>query len=533
MFKRNELLAFGLTVVLLLSLMTFRAFVPAGAGDLGIRAAEATHFTNLGVVEDLTVGGNASIDGSLTVSGVTGGPVNVNTLAATAAITDSGTLAIVGSSIFTGNVNLIGILSSDTINILRLNENTLVTGTLNVSGQAVLAGAALANTLSVTSTATANTLATTGAITAGGTLRSVGIAYLEAGVVTSTLNANTLSTASAITAGGTLRSVGIAYLEAGVITSTLSANTINVTNQVTVGAGLDVIGAVQITGTLDVAGVSTLAGGYTWTGLGVAGNGLEVTNNLTGTSATGILRFGVGVISSTLDAYTLNTTDGVTVGTTLDVVGALEVTGTATLRGVASLYEPIADSSGSFRINDSLIVTGSLTLDGDAQISDAQQSVRINDNLLVTGTAGVSGLLSPANGVATDRITTTAGITVGTYVGALSYYGAISSTVGITNAEVVQVTGKMIIVLTVADGNVGGGILGTLNDTNSLSDGVYAGQLLILINLDGDADTIMVKNGANTAIGKDRTLDVGDAVVLYWDLSGSVWRLVSILDTSA
>jgi len=248
--------------------------------------------------------------------------------------------------------------------------------------------------------------------------------------------------------------------------------------------------AVVVSGTLDVAGVSTLAGGYTWTGQGTAGNGLQVTGTITQTSGTALLN-------------------------------SASVTGTL---GVGGLLSPAngVDVGGNVTVTH---LVDAAAINASALFTAAASSV--------TGAETVGGLLTASNGLTASSITSTAGITVGTYVGALSYYGAISSTVGITNSEVVQVTGKMVIPLSVSDGAVGGSILGTLDATNSLSDGAYNGQLLILINLDADADTIMVKNGANTAIGKDRTLDVGDVMTLYWDGPGSVWRLVSILDTSA
>lgn len=122
-----------------------------------------------------------------------------------------------------------------------------------------------------------------------------------------------------------------------------------------------------------------------------------------------------------------------------------------------------------------------------------------------------------------------AGITVGTYVGALSFYGAISSTVAITNAQVIPYTGRLVIPVTVADGGVGGSIAGTLSATDSISDGTYLGQILYLVNVDADTDTLVIKDAANTELGAaDITLGPQDSVTLYWD--GTVWRVVAKCD---
>ena len=236
-------------------------------------------------------------------------------------------------------------------------------------------------------------------------------------------------------------------------------------------------GSLYLTGDLGVAGTSSLTGGYTWSGLGTSSNGLQVTGNTTSTLTTNVLRYGVAVISTTLDANTVNVTDQLTTGAGIDVGGAAEITGTITGHGVAT----------------------------------------------------IAGLVTASNGLTASQITVTAGVTVGTYVGALSFYGAISSTVAITNAQVIPYTGKLIIPVTVADGGVGGSIAGTLNSTDSISDGTYLGEILYIVNVDADTDTLVIKDAANTELGaSDLTLGPQDSCTLYWD--GSVWRIVAKCD---
>jgi len=525
---------------------------------------------NLGVVGTLEVTGTATLNGAQTLTGL----ASVGSLNATTAITAGTSLAVNGASTLTGTVTTIGaatvggkliantVQATDNITALggidvagalevtgtstlrgavtmyepfldsgqsvRINDNVLVTGTMAVSG--ILSP----DTINVTDQMTVGAgIDIVGALEVTGTSTLRGIAYINGTIEDAAqsvrINDNVVITGTASVSG------------------MLSPDTINVTDQMTVGAGVDIVGALEVTGTttlrgaidfyspfldssgslrlndnvlvtgtLNVSGVSTLAGGYTWTGLGAAGNGLQVAGNLTSTNATDILRYGAAVISSTLDANTLNTTDAVTIGATLDVAGTAHVIGAVDVTGTLT-------AKGYFQAN-TINTTDQITVGAGADIVGA---------LEVTGTSTLRSLVSANNGVSTDRITTTAGITVGTYVGALSYYGAISSTVGITNAEVVQVTGKMIMVLTVSDGDAVGSIAGTLNDVTSLSDGAYAGQLLILVNLDADADTVVVKNGANTALGKDRTLDTNDTLTLYWDANNSVWRIIDCFDASA
>lgn len=380
---------------------------------------------NVGVGGTLVVTGATTLAGGI---GSTGQLVAGNGLKVTQNITQVSGSTILNSATVSGTLDVEGVVSSDAIDILRLNENTLVTGTLGVSGLATLG--------------TANV---TGALQGGSTGLFNGAVTMASGVVS---------------------------------------------------------------GTLDVAGVTTLAGGYTWTGQGVAENGLQVTGNITQVSGSALLS--AAVVSGTLD-----------------------------VQGIVS-----SDGGDILRLNENTLVTGTLGVSDDLTVATdvTANTLATTDAITAGGTLRSVGVAYLQSGVVTStlsaytlsasqNITASGALTVGTYGGFGALYTAVSSTVGITNAEVIQVGVKGVIPLSASDGGVGGAITATLNDTTSLSDGAYLGQMLILVNVDTDADLIVVKDNANTSLGKDRTLDVNDSMTVFWD--GSNWRILSILDASA
>ena len=68
----------------------------------------------------------------------------------------------------------------------------------------------------------------------------------------------------------------------------------------------------------------------------------------------------------------------------------------------------------------------------------------------------------------------------------------------------------------------------TTSASTAIADGVVAGQMLILIN--EDAQDIVIKDGANTALGGDITLTGGalDSLMMIWD--GADWTAVAMHD---
>jgi hypothetical protein len=188
-----------------------------------------------------------------------------------------------------------------------------------------------------------------------------GVIRYGAGAFTKTLETNSISVTTGITAataaisgGSTLTgevvalngvrptgnltgtsSSGMLRYGAGTISTTLQTNSISVTTGIT-GATLALSGPANVTGNLTVGGEITAANGAIYVGGEsflvpvYAGNGLRVTENLTGTAAAGMLRYGAAVISSTLDTNAISVTTGITAATAA-VSGPSRLTGTVTL----------------------------------------------------------------------------------------------------------------------------------------------------------------------------------------------------------
>lgn len=510
MFKRNELVAFGLAVVLLLSLLTFKAFVPTGMSvgvvqDGMLKVAESTHFTNLDVVEDFSVGDDATVTGDLLVSGsltaaAGGGAVGVWTLNATDAVTVGGTAKIVGATTMTGNVDIKGIVSSDTINILRLNENTVVTGTFGASGLATLG--------------TANV---TGAFQGGST-----------GLFNGTLTAASLVVTGSNTWTGQLA----------------AGNGLLVTQNITQVSGSFILNSGTVSGTLGVAGIGTFASQL------YADNGLRVTQNITQVSGSTILN--TATVSGTLDVQGLvssNAGNILQLNENTVVTGTLALSGDADLNGALDVAGIVSSADNDFRLNDNALISGTLTASGAADLNStlgiagiatfeseahADNGLRITGNITqvsgsaILNSASVTSTLAANTLSATDNITASKSLTATYYGGFGATYFAISSTVDYT-------TGATIVLSAVPKGIVPittGGPGATLDAGASISDGAYLGQILVISNVDGTAGhTLVIKNAANTSIGKDRTLDVNDSIGLYWD--GTNWVLMWLTDSSA
>lgn len=64
----------------------------------------------------------------------------------------------------------------------------------------------------------------------------------------------------------------------------------------------------------------------------------------------------------------------------------------------------------------------------------------------------------------------------------------------------------------------------TLDTTTAIQDGLYKGQMLILVGTD-DTNTVTINTGANTHFSANRALGDGDTLMLVWD--GTNWLEVS------
>lgn len=284
--------------------------------------------------------------------------------------------------------------------------------------------------------------------------------------------------------------------------TTLGSGGIGVTGNISLSNGnlINTKGAVTVTDQLYVT--SQMSGA----------NGLAVTGNVT---VTGPASFSSQVTASNGVAATGN----ITVGTDLDVAGN------------------IVSTSGSVRVNDNTLITGTFGLTGastlignlDMQgiVADSANSLRINDNTLVTGTLGVSSQINAGNGVAvTGNITGTdldlagnAFSTSGSFrindnvliTGTLDASSQINAANGVAATGNVTVTGDIV---------MAGG--------HNLWDD--AGDVTILddVNINGDLDVdeqLIASNGIAAVGGITNT---GNLSVTAWSfLSGLVGEVSS------
>jgi hypothetical protein len=282
--------------------------------------------------------------------------------------------------------------------------------------------------------------------------------------------------------GGTLTTTGTATFAS----QTRASNGLRVTQNITQVSGSFILNSGTISGTLDVGGALTASGGAVYAGGEsflvpvYAGNGLRVTQNITQTSGSFILN--AGTVSSTLG-----------------------------VAGVGTFASQVQADNG-------LRVTQNITqVSGSAILNSLAVSSTVSGNTLS----------------ATNNITTSKSLTVTEYAGFGVPYVAISTTAPLTESAVIAMTStvKSIVPISIADDADAQVEAITGSTVDAISDGAYYGQILILVNVDTDNDTFVLKNACNTAIGKDRTLDINDSIGLYW--TGSVWRLMWIMDASA
>lgn len=148
--------------------------------------------------------------------------------------------------------------------------------------------------------------------------------------------------------------------------------TLNATDNVTVGGGLDIVGALEVTGT------STFHGAHSWDSYLSAGNGILAAGNLTGTGSAGNLRYASGMFTTTLSSNSISVTTGIT-GATLALSGSGTVTGLLTAgNGIAA--------------------AGGISTSGSILDNSGSASITIN-TATITSTESVGGLLTASNGV--------------------------------------------------------------------------------------------------------------------------------------
>lgn len=436
--------------------------------------------------------GNTGVGGTLAVTGTSAftgdaaftSDASAYTVLATNAITigtgSSGTLAVGGASTLTGTVTTIGDLS--------VGGNLVVTGGQSWSGQLV-AGNGLKVTQNITQVS--------------------GSFILNSGTVSSTL--------------------GVAGI--GTFSSQLAAaNGLLVTQNITQVSGSTILNTVTVSGTLDVQGLVSSN----------AGNILQLNEN---TLVTGTL--GVSGLASLTTQNTSGAAQFGSTGLFNDAVtmASIVITGSADLNGALDVAGIVSSADNDFRLNDNALISGTLTASGAtdlngtlgiAGISTFESEAYANNGLRITGnitqvsgstilnSVNVSSTLAANTLSVTDNVTVTKNVTVTGWLGFGGTYMAVSTTVDYTDTQTLVVVANKTIYPVTA-----GGPTATLNDTVSISDGFYLGQMIIICNMDNVAThLVVIKDNANTDIGADLTLDSvgtsGDKGAMFW-WDGTDW----------
>lgn len=448
-------------------------FTPAGGLDLSTVDVSAKSLTT---TDNVTVGGNLAVTGnvtgtlkaaSITASGTLGvtGASTLSTVTATdisASDLDlAGTLNVSGISTFDGNI-------TSTNATVAIAKSTAITGDLSVSGTLTAGG------IDLTGTAiNAASLSTTGNVDVGGDLTVAGTFDLSATNVSAaslsstgntTVGANLVLTTGVITGapqisgnttiGGTLGVTGattVAGLTATTLTvpnitgNTTFANNVTVTGTFTPSGGLDLSGA-----DIEANSVTTAAGVDVGTALTV-GTTLNVTglSTLAGVNATNVTGSGVGKFGS----VTADNGATVTAGNLTVTAGNIEQNGAAT-------------TTASFKKTSATqLHVGSLSWDEATYIAEIGGSTHISGDLDVDGTINAAINLTGRD-IAPRSITTSQSITVGTTLGVTGQSTMASAIIGANGStnNNLQINGNTVCT---GDFTVQGLIIGTLDQTTS------------------------------------------------------------------
>lgn len=436
------------------------------------------NITTLNVASDATFEGNASLvnatlTGTLSVDGVT----SVGTLNADSYSTTGTKISLAKSTEITGDLNVTGTLtagvidlSTTDVSVKSLNSlgNAHVAGDLTVDGQFDLSATNL-QALSLTST---------GDTTVGADL------VLTTGVVTGSPKISGTLNVTGATSLSTLSTSGLATLNSATVTTDLA-----VTGSSTLAA--TTTGALQST-TISSSDKATL-------------NSLEVTTiaNITGdlrVQGTLLPEGGLDLSESEINAKSLTTSDGVTVGSDLSATGSLSVSGNANLAtvsstGAAKLASLTVDNSATITAGGLTVSSGGLTVAGnitqsgvdstsalqkasatelhvgtliwdpETYIGEFGGSVNIGGDLNVTGTINANINLTGRD-IAPRKITTSSDVIVGGTLGVTGQATMSSAIIGEESSENnnLQINGNTVCT---GDFTVQGKIIGTLDQSTS------------------------------------------------------------------
>jgi hypothetical protein len=410
----------------------------------------------------LTSSGNAAINGgSITSTATTFNLVNAT--ATTVNFAGAGTAVTIGNTTGLTTIRHSAAITGDfTVNTNKFtvnatSGNTLVAGTLGVTGTTTLAAATVANTLGVTGDFTVNTNkftvnATTGDAVHAGTLGVTGATTLSStlGVVgnlaVNTNKFNVTATTGDTTIAGTLGVTGVSTL-----------NSLTVTNGATVGTTLGVTGAATFSSNVTLSGSTVAATDYFRI---TDGAGSPVTKFLVDSASGNTTISGtLGVTgATTLTDATLSgdiAVNGGDITTTATTFNLIDTTATTLNIGRAGTAITIGALTGTTTVRNTLSVTGGVTFGGNLGVTGdfAVNTNKFNvtaatGNTLVAGTLGVTGATTlttlGATTISATSLTTTAAVSGSTLVSTVAIGTApltVTSTTKVVNLQADSVDG--------------------------------------------------------------------------------------------
>lgn len=409
-----------------------------------------------------------------------------------------------GNALVVSGVSTAGkITSTGTGVALDVTNNAHIGGILTVDGNASLGGS--------TGTTTIHDLVVTGTTTGVTAVADVDGLDIKPASVEST----GIVSGTNITASGNVSAVGVTA------SGTVQGNVLNVTTDATVGGDLTVTGTLSA-GNIDLGAtdinansLSTVAGVTVGTDLAVAGD-VAITGNVTGTLKTANV-----TASGTLGVTGLSTLGSVTATT----VGAsdLNLSGTLDVSGNASFGGNITSSNATVAIVKNTAITGDLDVSGTltagaidlsgAAISaaslDTTGNAHIGGDLTVDGTFDLSSTDLAAASLASTGATTVGGalvLTTGTVTGSPSVSGNLAVT-GTTTLTGNTTVGGLAVAGPITKSGTGN--LAVTPNTDFAGNVTVAGTLTPTGGLDLSSSDLSV-NSVETTAG----VDVGTALTV-------------------
>ena len=440
----------------------------ANIGTLGVTSITATGnvtggnltTTGIGNIGTLEVTGTANIVGNTTVTAnISGGNITTAGLISatgnitggnltTTGIANVGTLSVTGSGNVTGNLGVVGNVSSgNSISTLfnSINTNLSLPGPGNTAAERLRIYGFNNPAYTNYAIGTENGYIWTAVDTVSD---SLGFKWYGGNVLAATLTSSGKFTAVSNITGGNLTTIGTANIGTLEVTGGISivgnvTGNLNVTGNIA-GGNITTPGLISATGNIT-------GGNLTTTGIGNIGT-LSVTGTaaITGNTTVTANISGGNITTAGLISATGNITGGNLTTTGIGNIGTLSVTGTAAITGNTTVT---ANISGGNIVTAGLVsATGNVT----------------GGNLTTTGIGNIGTLAVTGTAAITGNTTVTANISGGniTTAGLISATGNITggnlTTTGIGNIGTLAVTGTAAITgNTTVTANISGGNITT------------------------------------------------------------------------